>query len=95
MLDDEVTKEAYGDIREADGIFKGRLEGEKLGWLKGEKAGRLKGEKAGRLQGEKVGRLQGEKAKALEAARNFKREGVDIALIAKCVGLSIEEIEAL
>ena len=79
MLDDEVTKEAYGDIREADGIFKGRLEGEKLGWLKGEKAGRLQGEKVGRL----------------ESARNLKREGVDIALIAKCVGLSIEEIEAL
>ena len=59
MLDEEVTKEAYGDIREADGILRGRL------------------------------------LEKTEAARNFKREGIDIALIAKCVGLSIEEIEAL
>ena len=71
MLDEEVTKEAYGDIREADGILRGKE------------------------LGRKEGRLEGEKAKALEAARNLKREGVDIALIAKCVGLSIEEIEAL
>ena len=75
MLDEEVTKEAYGDIREADGILRGKE--------LGRKEGRLEGEKAGRLQGK------------TEDARNLKREGVDIALIAKCVGLSVEEIEAL
>ena len=45
----------------------------------------------GRKEGIEVGRQE----KAIEAARNFKENGVDIQLIAKCVGLTVEEIQKL
>ena len=41
------------------------------------------------------GRKEGRQEKAVEAARNLKENGVDIQLIAKCVGLSVEEIKKL
>ena len=46
-------------------------------------------------EGRKEGRLEGRREKAVEAARNFKENGVDIQLIAKCVGLSVEEVKKL
>ena len=41
------------------------------------------------------GIAEGRQEKAVEAARNFKENGVDIQLIAKCVGLSVEEVKKL
>ena len=41
------------------------------------------------------GRKEGRQEKAIEAARNLKAAGVDINTIAKCVGLSVEEVEKL
>ena len=41
------------------------------------------------------GRKEGRQEKAVEDARNLKENGVDIQLIAKCVGLSVEEIKKL
>ena len=48
-----------------------------------------------RAKGREEGRADGRKEKAVEAARNLKAAGVDINIIAKCVGLSVEEIEKL
>lgn len=38
---------------------------------------------------------EGARQKAVEDARNLKAAGVDINIIAKCVGLSVEEVEKL
>ena len=46
-------------------------------------------------EGIEAGREQGAQQKAIEDARNFKQNGVPIELIAKCVGLSIEEVASL
>ena len=46
---------------------------------------------AGRLEGEEKGRKEGK----LEMARGLKQDGVDIALISKTSGISIEEIKLL
>ena len=45
----------------------------------------------GIAEGEKIGARQN----AIENARNLKAAGVDINIIAKCVGLSVEEVEKL
>ena len=41
------------------------------------------------------GLAEGARQKAVEDARNLKAAGVDINIIAKCVGLSVEEVEKL
>ncbi len=41
------------------------------------------------------GLVEGAQQKAVETARNLKAAGVDINIIAKCVGLSVEEVEKL
>ncbi len=41
------------------------------------------------------GLAEGARQKAVEDARNLKSAGVDINIIAKCVGLSVEEVEKL
>ena len=41
------------------------------------------------------GLAEGARQKTVEAARNFKAAGVDVNIIAKCVGLSVEEVEQL
>ncbi|MDY5639181.1 MAG: hypothetical protein SPF72_11525, partial [Parabacteroides sp.] len=43
----------------------------------------------------KKGEAKGRTENAIEMAHKLKREGVDPVIIAKCSGLSIEEIEAL
>ena len=41
------------------------------------------------------GLAEGARQKAVEDARNLKAAGVDINIIAKCVGISVEEVEKL
>ena len=48
-----------------------------------------------RAKGREEGREEGAQEKAVEDARNLKAAGVDINTIAKCVGLSVEEVEKL
>lgn len=52
-------------------------------------------EKRGDENGYKRGREEGSMGKAIETARNLKANGVDIALIAKCTGLTVGQIEEL
>ena len=53
----------------------------------------------GREEGREIGKAEGieegEKRKALEVAKNFKKDGIPLEIIAKNTGLSIEEIKAL
>ena len=51
--------------------------------------------KKGEAKGRKEGREEGRAENAIEMAHKLKREGVDPTIIAKCSGLSIEEVEAL
>ena len=53
------------------------------------------GHEEGRAEGEKIGIEKGEKSKAIEIARNFKKAGIDINIIAENTGLTIDEINAL
>ena len=46
-------------------------------------------------KGRAEGRAEGEKSKAIEIARNFKKAGVDINLIAQNTGLTIDKINNL
>ena len=48
-----------------------------------------------RAKGRAEGREEGARQKAVEDARNLKAAGVDVNIIAKCVGLSVEEVEQL
>ena len=59
------------------------------------KKGEAKGHKEGREEGIAEGEVKGRKEQAIEMARKLKEEGFDSAIIAKCSGLSLEEIEAL
>ena len=53
------------------------------------------GRREGRKEGRKEGIAEGEVKGRTEMARKLKEEGFDSAIIAKCSGLSLEEIEAL
>ena len=50
---------------------------------------------AGEEKGRAEGRAEGEKSKAIEIARNLKKAGIDINIIAENTGLTIDEINAL
>ena len=87
----------------AEGEKKGREEGEKKGREEGEKKGREEGEKKGREEGEKKGRKEGlaegrkagEMERNIAIARNMFAQGLAIETISQCVGLSIEELNAI
>ena len=49
----------------------------------------------GEAKGRKEGREEGREEKAIEIARQLKKEGVDTVIIAKVSGLSLKEVEAL
>ena len=53
------------------------------------------GEKAGREEGEKIGLARGAAQEKREIAKNFKKSGIPIDVIAQNTGLPPEEIEAL
>ena len=61
----------------------------------GKKEGIAEGMAEGIKKGIKQGTLAGAQQKAVEAARNFKKNGISIEMISKCLGLSVEEIESL
>lgn len=57
--------------------------------------GHKKGREEGRLEGLAEGEAKGAALKAIETARNFKANGIDAVLIARCTGLTVEEVEEL
>ena len=52
-------------------------------------------ERRARAEGLEAGREEGAMNKAIETAKNLKENGVDMELIAKCTGLSVEQIKGL
>ena len=73
------------------GFAEGREEGEK----KGREEGLAEGEKKGRAEGLAEGRKEGEMERNIAIARNMFAQGLAIETISQCVGLSIEELNAI
>ena len=83
MLFKELTREEDLEISRLDG------------YEEGERAGFTKGERAGFTKGERAGAERGAKQKQCEIAKNFKKSGIPIDVIAKNTGLSEKEIAEL
>jgi predicted transposase YdaD len=75
----------------AEGLKKGRTEGEQIGLEKGEQIGLEKG----RTEGEKIGLEKGEQKKAISIAQNLLKSGIPIEIISKSTGLPKQQIEKL
>ena len=73
------------------GFEEWREEGEK----KGREEGLAEGEKKGREEGLAEGRKEGEMERNIAIARNMLAQGLAIETISQCVGLSIEELNAI
>ena len=74
-----------------EGLEEGRQEGREEGRQEGRKEGR----EEGRQEGRKEGRAAGMAEKALSAAKNLLAEGIAPETVARCVGISLEEVKAL
>ena len=59
------------------------------------KEGLEEGRQEGREEGRKEGRAAGMAEKALSDAKNFLAEGIAPETVARCVGISLEEVKAL
>ena len=103
MLFNEITVEEFAEIRAREAYEDGEKSGEKIGFVKGEKSGFTKGEKSGFTKGEKSGFTKGETAglakgaaqEKREIAKNFKKAGIPMDVIAENTGLSVAEVEQL
>ncbi len=49
----------------------------------------------GKEEGISIGRNEGISIGKIDTAKAFKKTGIDISTIAKCTGLSLEEVEKL
>ena len=49
----------------------------------------------GLAEGEQIGIAKGEHKKAVEAAQNLLKKGIDSGIIAECTGLPLEEVQNL
>lgn len=58
-------------------------------------AQRMYAEEQGFERGQQAGIGIGQRQNALDTAANLLAEGLDAALIARCTGLSLEEVKAL
>ena len=79
MLFNEITVEEFAEIRAREAYE----DGEKSGFTKGETAGLVKGRSEGAAQEKR------------EIAKNFKKAGIPMDVIAENTGLSVEEVEQL
>ena len=78
-----------------EGEKKGREEGLAEGEKKGREEGLAEGRAEGLAEGEMKGRKEGEMERNIAIARNMFAQGLAIETISQCVGLSIEELDAI
>ena len=74
---------------------RGLEKGLKRGLERGREEGREEGRVEGRKEGREEGREEGRNETNLDNARNFKKLGVAIDIIAQATGLSADVIESL
>ena len=65
------------------------------GRMEGRIEGRIEGYADGHADGRAEGRMEGRAEEKLANAQSLKQNGVPVEVIAKCLGLSVEEIERL
>ena len=53
------------------------------------------GREEGLAEGREEGREEGRRENALSTAKNFLAEGISPETVARCVGISLEEVKAL
>ena len=85
----KVYRDWVNTIRTAE--YKGHIKGHE----EGVKEGLAKGLAKGREEGRKEGMEEGQKKERIANARNFKRLGISMDVIAQATGLTKEEIERL
>ena len=87
---------AYDEHLNNIAIELGIVDAAKLeGLMEGHKEGHKEGLAKGREEGLAEGRAEGEMNKGLEIARQMKAEGLPVEMIARCTGLSMEQIKDL
>ena len=91
----EIVEMLFKELTREEDLEISRLDGYEEGFNSGERAGFSKGERAGFSKGERAGAERGAMQRQCEIAKNFKKSGIPIDVIAKNTGLSEEEIEAL
>ena len=91
----EIVEMLFKELTREEDLEISRLDGYEEGFNSGERAGFSKGEHAGFSKGERAGAERGAMQRQCEIAKNFKKSGIPIDVIAKNTGLSEEEIEAL
>ena len=69
--------------------------GMKQGEAKGEARGEVRGEKRGISIGKKIGETRGRRESLIATAKNMLKNNIDIAIIQKCTGLSLNEVKRL
>ena len=91
----EIVEMLFKELTREEDLEISRLDGYEEGFNSGERAGFSKGERAGFTKGERTGAERGAKQKQCEIAKNFKKSGIPIDVIAKNTGLSEKEIAEL
>ncbi len=91
----EEGKEKGREEGRLEGREEGRLEGREEGRLEGREEGRLKGREEGRLEGREEGRLEGKEEGRIEVAKEMIRSGMQVELVAKIAGLTVEAVKKL
>ena len=92
----EVIAERFGYLKKAK---EGQKEmddlleaAKKREWDKGRIYGKKEGKLEGKIEGKIEGKLEGETEKTIEFVKRMNENGVSVEIIAKCAGISINEI---
>ena len=79
----------------AEGLAEGRAKGMAEGREEGREEGLAEGRAEGLAEGREEGLAEGREEEKREIARNLKKNGLSADVIAKCTGLTLEEIAAI
>ena len=95
MYETDIKTRLANDLNRAENIKIGKEKGLKEGLKKGLKEGIKQGKIEGLNEGIKQGLKKGEKNKSIEIAKNMLKDNIDINIISKYSGLTVDEINKL
>ena len=78
-----------------DKYIKDQIAIQKYGYKQGIEDGRNEGIEIGRNEGIEIGRSEGSKNKSIQIVKKMLEEKINIELISKVTGLSVEEIQKM
>ena len=94
-LDNVVILRDNIETARGEGKIEGHFEGLMEGREEGRKEGLMEGRKEGLMEGRKEGLVEGRMEEKMANALSLKRNGVPVAVIAKSLGLTMQQVEAL